>query len=102
MIADPATVVLTARVARWADDDPAHTAWILHSLQRHNMSDWGDLDQHDAAANDHALAQRYGRLLSSYPVPHELADPADGDDRLWIITDDLTDPVTTILWPSDY
>ena len=81
MIADPATVVLTAHVAHWADDDPARTAWILDCLHRHNTSDWGDLDQHDAAANDHALAEHDGRLLSSYPMPHELTDPADGDDR---------------------
>ena len=102
MIANPAAVVLTAQVAHWVDDDPVRTAWILYCLHRHNTSDWGDLDQHDAAANDQALAERSGRLLSSYPVPHELTDPADGDDRIWIITDDLTDPVTTILWPSDY
>ncbi len=102
MIANAATVVLTAYVAHWADDEPARTAWILHCLHRHTTSDWGELDQHDAAANDHALAEQYGRLLSSYPVPPGLTDPADGDDQLWIITDDLTDPVTTILWPSDY
>jgi hypothetical protein len=96
------TVVLTAHVAHWADADSTRTAWVLLCLHRHTNADWGEVDQHDAAANDHALAARCGRLLSSYPVPHELTDPADGDDRIWIITDDLADPLTTILWPSDY
>jgi hypothetical protein len=102
VIADPATVVLTAHVTHWVDMDRARNAWVLLCLQRHISADWGELDQHDIAANDHALAERYGRLRSSYPVPDELTDPTDGDDRIWIITDDLTDPLTTILWPSDY
>ena len=102
MIADPATVVLTAHVAAWMDEHPARTVWILGCLQRHNTGDWGELDPHDLAANDHALAHCDGRLLSSYTVPDELADPADSDDQIWIITDDLADPFTTILWPSDY
>ena len=69
MIADPATVVLTAHVAHWADDDPARTAWILHCLHRHNTSDWGDLDQHDAAANDHALAATLRAAAVELPGP---------------------------------
>lgn len=104
MIAHPASVVLTAHVAHWADDHPARTAWLLQCLQRHNAGDWGDLDHHDTAANDHALHWHDGRILSRYPVPDELTDPAGNDDAVWVITDDLadTDPLTTILWPSDY
>ncbi len=104
MIADPATVVLTAHVAHWTDDHTARIAWILDCLHRHNTGDWGDLGPDDTAANTYALRHRDGRLLSRYPLPTELTDPTVDDDAIWIITDDLTDPdtFTTVLWPSDY
>jgi hypothetical protein len=104
MIADPATVVLTAHVAHWTDQHRARTAWIIDCLYRHNSGDWGDLHADDTNANRHAQRHHDGRLLSRYPVPTELDDPAVDDDAIWIITDDLADPdtMTTILWPSDY
>ncbi|MGE0307159.1 MAG: hypothetical protein AB7Q27_15530 [Acidimicrobiia bacterium] len=104
MIADPATVVLTAHVAHWIDERPARTAWILDCLRRHNSGDWGDLDADDTAANHHALRTRDGRILSSYPIPAELAEPCTDETVIWIITDDVADPdtLTTVLWPSDY
>lgn len=104
MIADPASVVLTAHVAYWADDHPGRTAWIIDCLHRHNTGDWGDLDADDIAANNYALHRRDGRLLSGYPIPDELTDPSVDDEAVWIITDDLADPdsFTTVLWPSDY
>jgi hypothetical protein len=104
MIVNPADVVLTAHVAYWADGHPARTAWILHCLHRHSTGDWGDLDVEDTVANNHALRSHDGRILSRYPIPAELTDPTATEDALWVITDDLDgpDPLTTILWPSDY
>ena len=104
MIADPASVVLTAHVAHWADEHPYRTAWLIYCLRRHNTADWGDVDDHDAAINDHALQSGEGRILSSYVVPIEIGDSSSGDEAIWIITDDIADPdsVTTLLWPSDY
>lgn len=94
---------MTAQLAHWADEHPERLAWIIECLARHNASDWGDLDQMDAAINDAAIARRVGRVLSRYLVPTPLLDEAD-DDAIWIITDDLEDveSMTTILWPSDY
>lgn len=102
MIADPSCVVMTAQLARWADEHPARLVWIIECLARHNAGDWGDVDQTDAAINDVSIALRAGRVLSRYVVPTALLDEAD--DAIWIITDDLTDSdsTTTILWPSDY
>lgn len=104
MIADPTAVVLTAHVAHWADQHPIRLAWIIDCLTRHNTADWGDLDPTDTAHNNAALTLRNGRLLSRYPVPTTMLDPALDDDTLWIITDNLADPdtTTTILWPTDY
>ena len=102
MIAHPSCVVMTAQLARWADEHPARLAWIIECLAGHNAGDWGDVDQVDAAINDASIAQRAGRVLSRYVVPTALLDEAD--DAIWIITDDLadSDSTTTILWPSDY
>lgn len=104
MIANPSTVVLTAHVTQWADDEPARMTWLAECLDRHNTGDWGDLDPDDTAANNLALRRHDGRLLSSYPVPAALTDGENPDGSVWVITDDLsdTDPLTTVLWPSDY
>jgi hypothetical protein len=104
MIADLASVVLTAHVTHWADDQAARIAWIIDYVRRHNACDWGDLDTDDWYANDRALRLAEGRVLARYLVPAELAELEVSDDALWIITDDLADDhaLTTILWPSDY
>lgn len=104
MIIDPVSVFLTAHIAEWADDRHDRTAWILDCLTRHNSGDWGDLGDNDTALNTTALRHHDGRLLSRYELPDELADPAGTEDAIWIITDDLDDdePITTILWPSEY
>ena len=103
MIVHPASVVVTAYVAAWADDDLDRQAWLAECLARHDNGDWGDLDQDGQATNHHALRRQEGRLYSRYAVPNSFADDTD-EDAVWIITDDLDDPdtATTILWPSDY
>ncbi len=104
MIADPSCVVMTAQLARWADEHPARLAWIIECLARHNACDWGDLDQMDAVLNDTSVVRRAGRVLSRYALPAPPLDSDVDDDAIWIITDDLADveSMTTILWPSDY
>jgi hypothetical protein len=65
---------------------------MLPCLLRHVDGDWGDLDAHDIAVNDDALANNDGRLFSSYNL--------DGE-KLWIITE-WDRSVTTFLLPSEY
>ena len=48
MIVDPSTVVITAYVAAWADEDIERQAWLAERLARHDNSDWGDLDHEEA------------------------------------------------------
>lgn len=62
-------------------------------LLRHQLCDWGDLDQEDKCTNDEALKSG-GRLFSSY----NLHGP---DHRVWIITE-WDRSVTTILLPEEY
>ena len=103
MTVDPSTVVITAHVVAWADDEIERQAWLAQCLARHDNGDWGDLDHDDQAANQLALRRHEGRLLSRFVVPDSLAADSN-EDAVWIITDDLADPdtATTLLWPSDY
>lgn len=70
---------------------------LLQLIARHISGDWGDLEDEDKQANDHALACG-GRLLSQYRM---------GNGRIWIITEaGHSDPqapsMTTILTPEEY
>ena len=66
-------------------------ARLIDLVLRHLGRDWGDIDQHDKAANDSSVANG-GRIVSSYHL--------DGDD-IWVITEaDRT--ATTVLLASEY
>jgi hypothetical protein len=72
---------------------------IHHCLLCHISGDWGDLDDEDKQANEHALITG-ARIISAYHLP--------SFDRLkiWIITDAANSHgeryATTILFPSEY
>ena len=85
-------------------------AFVMACLRRHAGGDWGDLDSHDAEANNLALVTG-ARILSSYLIPDEVrrgaaVDDGVGDERLWIITEaedsEGVRSQTTLLFPSDY
>jgi hypothetical protein len=62
-------------------------------LARHERGDWGDVDAHDRAANNAALADG-ARLFSAYAL-------GDTGERIWIITE-ADRSATTILRPDEY
>ena len=61
-------------------------------LRRHAVGDWGDLDDHDRAANWSALREG-GRLLSSYQTAR--------GETLWVITE-ADRSSTCLLLPDEY
>ena len=63
----------------------------LTLLNRHQIGDWGDLDDEDKAANNEALGN-WTRLFSAYLIH---------DVKFWVITD-ADRSVTTILLPEEY
>lgn len=82
----PGTIVTTMGALEVASQ--SQIAALLH---RHLAGDWGELDEHDVAANERAL--RHGeRLLSAYTV--------DGE-KLWVLTE-ADRSVTTVLTPGEY
>jgi hypothetical protein len=96
-------VVVTRAVHGGAEREPSRLAWLTACLRRHGAGDWGDLDRDDRAANDAAVHDGCGRIVSVYQLPSEFA-ATTGEVALWVITDDVEDPdtATTVLWPSDY
>lgn len=86
--------------------------WVTQCLFRHATGDWGAVDAHDAALNNHSAnddaIDAGDRVLSAYRVPEHLRNDDHPDDRIWIITS--TEPwdaetairATTVLWPSEY
>ena len=68
-----------------------HGLDVIALLHRHQRGDWGELSDHDALANDHAV-EGGARVLSAY-------ETAGG--RLWIITE-ADRSATTVLLPSEY
>lgn len=65
---------------------------IVAALRRHAAGDWGEVDDEDRAANDHAVKSGE-RLLSVYRA-------ANGT-TFWVITE-ADRSVTTLLLPEDY
>lgn len=61
-------------------------------LRRHVTGDWGDLDRHDIAENEHSVTHGF-RLLSSYRTT--------AGETLWIITE-ADRSATTLLLPDEY
>lgn len=57
--------------------------FILTSLQRYNVKDWGNLCEEDKALNDWAWKNESGRIVARY-------NHVDGDD-IYIITTYMTD-----------
>ncbi len=61
-------------------------------LTRHQVGDWGDLDEEDKAENELSLKQGF-RLLSAYHL--------SSGEKVWIITE-ADRSATTILLPAEY
>ena len=69
----------------------AHGLDVLALVHRHARGDWGAVSDHDAQANDHAVAHG-ARVLSAYETV---------GGRLWVITE-ADRSATTVLLPSEY
>ena len=102
-IVHPSHIAISARLTTWAAAAEVRRQWLAECLLRHRSGDWGELDDEDRAANNHAPRHNEGRLLSAYQVPAWLTAGA-ADPTVWVITDDLEDDehTTTMRWPTDY
>jgi len=69
-----------------------HGVDVAAFIIRHVTGDWGDMDSHDRAHNDHALLTG-ARLLSAYRVGETAT--------MWIVTESSRTE-TTVLLPDEY
>jgi hypothetical protein len=81
------TLLATPQALRYLTQEDIFTA-----LCRHVCGDWGDVDQHDKAANNVALIEGM-RLLSAYK--------SESGVRFWILTE-ADRSSTTIQLPEEY
>lgn len=84
-------IYLTRGVNDMIAEDVVFAAFVLKSIQRHCIKDWGDLTPDDKYANDQALLEGT-RILSAYII---------GPYKIWIITE-ADRSATTILFPDEY
>jgi len=86
-------LVFTRGVNDKVADSGDFAKFVLGSLKRHAIGDWGDMCQEDKAENELALRQGRLRLFSAYE--------AEGLTKIWIITE-ADRSATTILFPEEY
>lgn len=91
-------VVVTRAVNDRVDRDLGFAEFVITSLHRHAVCDWGDLCDEDIEVNRQALIRHKGylsgRLFSHYKSKTGLT-------KIYIITE-IDESVTTILFPEDY
>jgi hypothetical protein len=84
-------VVTTPGVLELIEKQGAALGILVPLLSRHQLGDWGDLDDEDKAENDLSVEKGF-RILSAYHIHGE---------KVWIITE-ADRSVTTVLLPSEY
>ena len=87
------SLVMTRGVADKVAENEHIAKFMVDSLARHCVGDWGDLEQCDKDENELSLGKRL-RLLSSY-------ESDNGLPKIWIITE-ADRSVTTVLFPEEY
>ena len=85
-------LLMTRGVNDQVAEDEAFAKFVMGSLARHRMGDWGNLTDEDKQENELSLKAGY-RLLSAYESG-ELP-------KIWIITE-ADRSATTILFPDEY
>ena len=85
-------LLVTSTVAVKQDEDEGFLAFVLKSLKRHLLGDWGDVNEKDAQANNASLKQGL-RLVSAYQ--------SETYPEIWIITE-RDRSITTVLFPNEY
>jgi len=73
-------------------EDRTFAAFVILSLLRHSLGDWGEVSEQDQKENDISLKKGY-RILSVYEY-------ADGE-TIWIITEGDRSQ-TIVLFPEEY
>lgn len=85
-------LTVTSRVNNRIADDTDFAKFVLVSLRRHAVCDWGEICESDKQLNNTSL-ETGDRLVSAYDSPVL--------PKIWIITE-ADHSVTTVLFPDEY
>lgn len=85
-------LMLTAGVNNEIATNAAFSKFVITSIRRHAVCDWGELEADDKKANDRAFGGME-RLFSAYEK--------QGLPKIWIITE-CDRSYTTVLFPDEY
>lgn len=87
-------LTFTKGIARGIDKDIEFSKFIVSSLERYGMNDWGDLCKEDVEMNDLAVKHNEGRVVARYN--HLNRD-------IYIITEMYgMERITTVLFCDEY
>lgn len=86
--------VMTFGVADKIEAEPDFGQFVIGSINRFMVADWGDTCEEDAAMNDEALKSGEDRIFAKYTW-------ADKNVTIWIITE-WDRSITTVLFPEEY
>lgn len=90
---DLGKLTATLNVANRMEADSAFHTFVMKSLTRHAVGDWGDTSDEDKKRNNEALLTDE-RLFSTYIYKPD-------QTKIWIITE-ADRSCTTVLFPEDY
>lgn len=95
------TLVATATVNGWIQEDHSIQSSLTQALDRFFCGDWGEMDQDDKQLNELTLEEGEGRLMGVYHLSN--------GERIYIITSGYGDQDlgadycnTVVMAPSDY
>lgn len=89
---DLGSLVATRPVSYLREKNPAFDDFVIRSIYRFSVGDWGECSENDALSNTEAIATG-GRLIGVYESPDL--------PRILIITE-ADRSMTTVLFPEDY
>lgn len=87
-------VIASTKVFKYTNENEYFNMFIGFCLTLYISGNRGVLDQESWDENDM-------RIHGSYPIPKDLRDQVDGEDRVWIITE-IDQSVTTLIFPDEY
>ena len=87
-------VIASTKVFKYTNENEYFNMFIGFCLTLYISGNRGVLDQESWDENDM-------RIYGSYPIPKDLRDQVDGEDRVWIITE-VDQSVTTLIFPDEY
>ena len=84
----------TREVSERMEDDESFHDFVMASIGRYCLCDWGDISEYDKKANTDAVCAGDERILAAY-------ESKELRTKIWILTA-ADRSVTTVMFPDEY